>query len=167
MGHIKRILAAIDGSEASLAGLTQAVVLAEDLEAEVVVLTVSTSGHFEVGSSTDEVDAERVKDDRARHEAIEDAQRVLGDRLIERTASGEAVRTILDVASNERCDLIVMGTHGRVGRLHALVGSVAEAVVRSAPCPVMTVRHGEGQDESFAERIHGRPSISKQPRPTH
>lgn len=167
MGHIKRILVPIDGSEASLAGLNHAVVLAEDLGAEVLVLTVSSPSHFEVGSSTDEVESERLRDERARHEATEDAQRVLGDRLIERTEAGEPLRTIVEVAARERCDLIVMGTHGRVGRLHALVGSVAEGVVRNAPCPVMTVRHGEGQDESFAERIHGRPSISSQPRPTH
>ncbi|HWM86759.1 MAG TPA: universal stress protein, partial [Kofleriaceae bacterium] len=37
-------------------------------------------------------------------------------------------------------DLIVMGTHGRTGLRHALIGSVAEKVVRKAPCPVLTVR---------------------------
>jgi universal stress protein A len=37
-------------------------------------------------------------------------------------------------------DLLVMGTHGRTGRVHALAGSVAESVVRMAPCPVVTVR---------------------------
>jgi nucleotide-binding universal stress UspA family protein len=39
-----------------------------------------------------------------------------------------------------RSDLIVIGTHGRTGRVHALAGSVAESVVRMAPCPVLTVR---------------------------
>jgi nucleotide-binding universal stress UspA family protein len=40
-------------------------------------------------------------------------------------------------------ELIVMGTHGRTGVSHLLVGSVAERVVRTAPCPVLTVRHPE------------------------
>ncbi len=40
-------------------------------------------------------------------------------------------------------DLIVMGTHGRTGVAHLLLGSVAERLVRTAPCPVLTVRHPE------------------------
>jgi hypothetical protein len=58
-----------------------------------------------------------------------------------------------------------MGTHGRVGRLHALVGSVAEAVVRSSLCPVLTVRRPDGEQESFSERIHGRQAIGDLERP--
>jgi nucleotide-binding universal stress UspA family protein len=46
-------------------------------------------------------------------------------------------------AKRARIDLIVMGTHGRTGVSHLLVGSVAERVVRTAPCPVLTVRHPE------------------------
>jgi universal stress protein A len=38
------------------------------------------------------------------------------------------------------CDLIVMGTHGRTGVKHLLVGSIAEHIVRTAPCPVLTLR---------------------------
>jgi nucleotide-binding universal stress UspA family protein len=47
---------------------------------------------------------------------------------------------ILDHAKRGGYDLIVMGTHGRTGRAHSLAGSVAESVVRTAPCPVLTVR---------------------------
>jgi nucleotide-binding universal stress UspA family protein len=53
---------------------------------------------------------------------------------------GRAVQTIADYAANGDYDLIVMGTHGRSGMAHLLMGSVAESVVRTAPCPVMTVR---------------------------
>ena len=48
---------------------------------------------------------------------------------------------ILRSARRARADLIVMGTHGRHGMAHLLMGSVAERVVRTAPCPVLTVRH--------------------------
>ena len=50
---------------------------------------------------------------------------------------------IVEYARKERVDLIVMGTHGRSGVQHLLMGSVAERVVRSAPCPVLTVRTPE------------------------
>ena len=46
------------------------------------------------------------------------------------------------MAREEKVDLIVMGTHGRTGVRHLLLGSVAEAVSRRAPCPVFTVRVG-------------------------
>jgi len=48
---------------------------------------------------------------------------------------------IIDYARKQEIDLIVMATHGRTGLAHALVGSVAEKVVRKAPCPVLTVKH--------------------------
>ena len=56
-------------------------------------------------------------------------------------AVGSPAETIVRVARELGADLIVMGTHGRVGLQHALLGSVAEKVVRLAPCPVLTVRH--------------------------
>ena len=52
----------------------------------------------------------------------------------------DAAAEILRVAKNENCDLIVMGTHGRTGLTRLLMGSVAEIVVRKAPCPVLTVK---------------------------
>jgi len=57
---------------------------------------------------------------------------------------GTAARTIVDYAGDNGYDLIVMGTHGRTGITHMVMGSVAEHVVRSAPCPVLTVRQAPG-----------------------
>jgi len=53
---------------------------------------------------------------------------------------GSAPDEIQKYATRESIDLIVMGTHGRGGMAHALMGSVAEKMVRSATCPVLTVR---------------------------
>jgi nucleotide-binding universal stress UspA family protein len=53
---------------------------------------------------------------------------------------GDAPEGILEYAGRESIDLIIMGTHGRGGVAHAIMGSVAEKVVRSASCPVLTVR---------------------------
>lgn len=57
---------------------------------------------------------------------------------------GTTWRTILDVSKELACDMIVMGTHGRQGLPRALLGSVAEKIVRSADVPVLTVRAGDG-----------------------
>jgi nucleotide-binding universal stress UspA family protein len=57
--------------------------------------------------------------------------------------SDEPADAIIQYARSANIDLIVMGTHGRSGLSHLLVGSVAERVVRTAPCPVLTVRHPE------------------------
>jgi universal stress protein A len=54
--------------------------------------------------------------------------------------TGAAFVEIIDYVRTESIDLIIMGTHGRTGLEHILIGSVAERVIRKAPCPVLTVR---------------------------
>jgi nucleotide-binding universal stress UspA family protein len=54
---------------------------------------------------------------------------------------GVDFREILDYAVKHEIDLIVMATHGRTGLAHALLGSVAEKVVRKSRCPVLTIKH--------------------------
>lgn len=56
------------------------------------------------------------------------------------TREGRAAQTIADAAAETGADLVVIGTHGRTGLSHVLLGSVAEAVLRLTPCSVMTVR---------------------------
>ncbi|WP_406699697.1 universal stress protein [Singulisphaera sp. Ch08] len=57
---------------------------------------------------------------------------------------GEPVEEIVTYARDEAIDLIVVATHGRTGLKHVLLGSVAERIVREAPCPVLTIREREG-----------------------
>jgi nucleotide-binding universal stress UspA family protein len=57
------------------------------------------------------------------------------------TRAGDPVRQVVGYAAEQGVDLIVLGTHGRGPVAHMLMGSVAERVVRGAPCPVLTVRH--------------------------
>jgi universal stress protein A len=61
-------------------------------------------------------------------------------QLLSEVRTGPAAATIVDAARDWRADLIVMGTKGRTGFAHLLMGSVAERVVRLASCPVLTVR---------------------------
>jgi len=57
--------------------------------------------------------------------------------------TGNAAHEIIAAAADLKTDLIVMATHGRTGVPHLFLGSVAERVVREAPCPVLTVRAGK------------------------
>jgi nucleotide-binding universal stress UspA family protein len=54
--------------------------------------------------------------------------------------TGATFLEIIDYAKTQEIDLIVIGTHGRSGLMHVLMGSVAERVVQKAPCPVLTVK---------------------------
>jgi universal stress protein A len=57
--------------------------------------------------------------------------------------AGDPATAIVERASSGKYDLLVLGTHGRTGLSHLLLGSVAEKVVRRAPCAVLTVRDGD------------------------
>lgn len=70
-----------------------------------------------------------------------------GRRVQARLESGDPTDTIIQLAESDQYDLIIMGTHGRTGISHLLLGSVAEKVVRRAPCPVMTIRQCERSGE--------------------
>lgn len=156
MAHIRKILVPVDGSPPSIAALSHAVDLADDLGASIDVLHVHAPSGFEVGSTTGSPESEG--EEHAFMDAIAEMKGRLGDRLTHRTVNGDPIHTILEAGAN--ADLIVMGTHGRVGRLHAIIGSVAEAVVRNSPCPVLTVRVPDGEDESFKERVHRRTGVA-------
>ena len=74
-----------------------------------------------------------------------DTEQLGGRNVSTVLASGAPWHEIVEVAKNDRAiDLIVMGTHGHTGIKHVLLGSVAEKVVRHAPCPVLVVRAREG-----------------------
>jgi nucleotide-binding universal stress UspA family protein len=69
-------------------------------------------------------------------------QRVISHsgNVIRNVCEGKPVAEIIRYTKENAIDMIVMGTHGYTGLEHAVLGSVAEAVVRHAPCPVLTVR---------------------------
>ena len=159
MAALHSILVPVDGSPPSLAALEHAIALAADSGARVDVLYVEDSEELRVGSVPPST---RREGERELDDAIERAVARLDGRISRRVASGDPLRTIVETASGGQYDLIVIGTHGHVGRLHAMLGSVAEGVVRNAPCPVLTVRDATGGYQSFAERRHGRPSVAQQ-----
>lgn len=152
MPTLQTILVPIDGSPPSLAALQHAVVLARDYGATVTALHVSAP----VDGLTPLPDEEALREMDA---AIEDARIELGDdRLSNRILVGDPSTEIVEAAHD--MDLIVIGTHGRIGRIYSILGSVAEAVVRNAPCPVLTVHDPSSEYQSFKDARHHRPSIA-------
>lgn len=156
MTPLRSILVPIDGSAPSLAALEHALALAVDYDASIEVLGVIPGSTEDSAASNLRLEIERAVD-----AAVVVALVVLGEGVSRRIIAGDPLRKIIEVA-RDGFDLLVMGTHGRIGRLHQVLGSVAEGVVRNAPCPVLTVRDPSDGYQSFAERRHNRPSLADQ-----
>lgn len=126
--RIQKIAVGIDFSDDSLVALRHAMDLAGAVGASVEAV------HVAAGEGAD----------------VDFATRAELDSFIARVASGSAPdvvlrhgdprRGLVDHATSSACDLLVVGTFGRTGRAHALAGSVAEGVVRTASCPVLVVK---------------------------
>jgi nucleotide-binding universal stress UspA family protein len=141
MLNIGTILIAADFSACSEDAFQVARSLARDYGARIVVLHVATPPS---AVRPDELQQERALAAVYRTE-LERRLRLIyaAESLIEvdyRVQDGDPAVEILDVARKALCDLIVIGTHGRTGLGRLLMGSVAEHVLREAPCPVMTIK---------------------------
>jgi universal stress protein A len=88
----------------------------------------------------DELRAEIVADAKRRLEGYRAQIQSAHVTVTTSVVMGHAPACIVDTASSGNADLLVMGTHGRRGFSHLLMGSVAERVIRTSPCPVLTVR---------------------------
>jgi nucleotide-binding universal stress UspA family protein len=139
MLRIRTILHPTDFSPSAAYAWSVACSLARDYGAGLVLVhvqPVSTVGYGEFGMLPPE---DVVRDNL--EEQLEAIQPADSSLTVKRCIlEGDAVRLILDCAEENKCDLIVMGTHGRRGIGRLLMGSVAEAVVRKAPCPVLTLK---------------------------
>jgi nucleotide-binding universal stress UspA family protein len=150
MATIKNILCPIDFSECSHQALDYAIDLAKTLGANMRLLHVYqdpiSSIPFAIGGTAGLPTApiELIVEARKQRDAeIARMQQVCRDRGISTEVEeieGAPALTIVMAAEDHKVDLIVMGTHGRTGIAHAMVGSIAERVVRLSPCPVLTVR---------------------------
>jgi nucleotide-binding universal stress UspA family protein len=141
----KRILCPIDFSDASRAALEAAAEVAKRYGAKVALFhAYPVPGYtFPDGSFVASSKMLEELSDQAHRHLLE--WKVIAEKLgiaqVEiATAIGEPAHEILAFAKAQQADLLVMGTHGRTGIQHALMGSVAERVVRRSTCPVLTVR---------------------------
>jgi universal stress protein A len=140
--RFKKLLVAVDFSEPSQAAFHTAAQLAADAGAQLVIVHVfqpaSYTGPLMPVAATE--DAQR--DARASLAALErQAESVGARRVSSALLTGTPWHEIVELArKDEAIDLVVLGTHGHTGLKHVLIGSVAERVVRHAPCPVLVVR---------------------------
>jgi nucleotide-binding universal stress UspA family protein len=137
--HVSKILFPTDFSEASQHALAWAASLARDNGATLVIAHVEeppiTYGGGEMYYPLEEPDRDTLRESLA-HVMPADPLVLCEHKLL----VGDPASAIVSAAESEGADLIVMGTHGRTGLTRLLMGSVAEAVVRRAPCPVLTVK---------------------------
>jgi len=143
----RRILVPTDFSPASQAALAQARQLAEHFGSSLQIVHVaeepaSSSGFVADGFAPASDDMREGQLARARQTLAALVSASDRKRLHVRTdvLTGVAATAIVDYAAATGTNLIVMGTHGRTGLAHLLMGSVAEHVVRTAPCAVLIVR---------------------------
>jgi nucleotide-binding universal stress UspA family protein len=137
---IKTIVHPTDFSERSDYAFALACSLAGDYGARVVVLHVGGQPVICTGEGVIAMESQwyresmmaQLQERWPKNPAVSTEHRLLLD--------GDPATAILQVARDSKADLIVMGTHGRTGLGRVLMGSVAEAVVRKAPCPVLTVK---------------------------
>ncbi len=139
----KRILCATDFSGTAEAAWEAARELARTHRADLTLVHVFTE--LPIYPEVAVLEVQRVWEDQR-----EWVERALAERVTEATARGLAARWVLktgvapeaivETAAEMHADLIVIGTHGRTGLSRLVIGSVAERVVRLAPCPVLTMK---------------------------
>jgi universal stress protein A len=138
--QISRILVPIDFSEHSVAALRYARGIAKQFGAQlalahIVEQLVYPGDWIYPPMATSEFAVEK------REKVIAKLRELAGDDSVELIVRpGRAWHEVVEIANEQKCDLIVLSTHGYTGLKHALLGSVAEKIVRHANCPVLTVR---------------------------
>jgi universal stress protein A len=141
---IRHILAPTDFSDYSKQALSDALELAQTFGAKLSLLHVVEPSPYLGEFTPPTMGADLLSDlerqaSAALAQLLPDAQEAKVE-VTRAVAIGSPSQTIVETAEAEHVDLIVMATHGRTGLSHLLIGSVAERVVRTAPCPVLTIR---------------------------
>ncbi len=154
----KKVCCAVDFADPSRVAMGQAAELARRFEAELTLVHVlssppSAARNVVVSSrGLAAVEAEKAQEMLAGWRA--DAERRAGRPVRSRVLWGDPAAEIMRHAREERCDLLVIGTHGRSGVARLILGSVAERVARQSPCPVLVVHdHGVLEGEEVADEI--------------
>ena len=155
----KKILVTHDGSKNSASALPHAFAIAKSCDSEIVLLKVinsvaqetavmHTHALYQLGAFED-IAHETVKKNRTK--SVHELEKIkllftsYGIKNITiKVSEGSTPDVILDTANSEKCDLIVMATHGRSGIGRVIIGSVADHVIRHATCPVLVVHPKKG-----------------------
>ena len=142
--RFQRILAPIDFSQQAGQALDYAIAWGRQLSAQLILVHVVQSLSevgIDMAPALPSAHLETLEKELTRHlqgylQRVEDAG-VQGDLII---AHGSPLDEIIEIVKARQIDLIIMGSHGRSGLSHLLLGSMAEKVIRLVPCPVLIVR---------------------------
>jgi len=146
MAGFRRILVPTDFSEVSTSAVRCASAVAAAFDASLTLVHVAedlVEASLTAGAGTAWSEAPQARAEaeaRARLDALCASPELQGRRVECELLVGSPIPRILEYAEHHGFDLIVMGTHGRRAIARMLLGSVAESVVRTSPCPVLTVR---------------------------
>ncbi len=149
MIKIERILVPVDFSKFSQHALRYGCEFAQEFNAELHLLHVLHDLVQVVPETGTPLPPPDTFFEELRASAKESLEKLPGDLwkgekpVVRELRVGSPFWEIIQYAKEKNIDLIVLGTHGRGALAHLLLGSVAEKVVRKAPCPVLTVRHPE------------------------
>ena len=159
----KEILVPTDFSTGSRLAVDYALELARRLGGRVHLLHVVEDPNVAGLFTEAYVDMALIRKERrcdARHRMNGLLGQLQSVRISDEIAAGPVAETIAAIAGDRGSDMIVMGTHGRTGLAHALIGSVAERVIRLAACPVLTVREGLAGSRVFSHHDAHQPAMS-------
>lgn len=143
---LRNILCPIDHSKHSESALKYAIAFALKDKAKLYLMHVLDSRTHEEAEGVSELMAIDEKGLSELKDKLEKSvpEEIRGEIKYEALVSlGVPFDEIVRVANEKSIDLIVMGTHGRTGLSHVMLGSIAEKVMRDAPCPVMIVKYRE------------------------
>ena len=151
MIKLKKILCPFDFSENSQEALQYAIhLMLKDDDATLYLVHVVDSRVFDYSGPMyeQEVPLMKVELDQSTREQLEkkllaEVPEEIQNRVETTILFGVPFLEIIMAARDKNIDLIVIGTHGRTGLAHMIIGSVAEKVVRKAPCPVLSVKSKE------------------------
>jgi nucleotide-binding universal stress UspA family protein len=143
--QVRHILAPTDFSEYSKTAVASALELARKFGAKLTILHVIELPAYPIEGYVPPSLSQTFMDELERQATADLAQLVpdaenSGVTVARLVTVGSPYRKIIDLAEAEQVDLIVMATAGRTGFSHLIMGSIAERVVRTAPCPVLTIR---------------------------
>jgi len=146
MPQVRKILVPTDFSPYSDQAVDYAAIVAKAFKAKIVLMHVTEPFPYTTTDALILVEYGRVLDKITQSllDNLSKSLTVKGLAVKTHSVSGVPYREIVEKAAREKADMIIMGTHGRRGVDHFLLGSVAEKVIRLAGCPVLTVRSASG-----------------------
>jgi nucleotide-binding universal stress UspA family protein len=156
----RKVLCPVDFSAASREALIRAREFAGSMSAELTVLHAYWVPHYIqpnllVWMATGPRPIWEIAEEQANTELdafLSSIDPKLGEQVTKRIVHDDPANAIIELARQEQISMIVMGTHGRTGAARLMLGSVAERVVRLAPCPVLTLHAPDSSSRPHAER---------------